>query len=56
MSIHRRIGLVIGMAYVSVSQSDVGHTFYVAVDDGEKVLCTVVDLPFYDAESLRQGM
>ncbi len=50
------IGAVIGMAYVRIDQASVGDSFHIGVGGSEKVTCTVVELPFYDAESKRQEM
>ena len=45
---------IIGMAYVSIEQSEVGQQFPIRVEKGEIVYGTVVKAPFYDPEGVRQ--
>lgn len=46
----------IGLAFVGTAQSDVGSTFTIRTDDGQLVSATVVALPFFDPDNLRQGL
>lgn len=45
---------IIGMAYVGIGQSEVGHQFPIRVEKGAMVHATVVKAPFYDPENQRQ--
>jgi len=45
---------VIGMAYVAIDQSEVGTTFTIRIDGGQTVNATVVKIPFYDPDGLKQ--
>lgn len=47
---------IIGLAYVSIRQSEVNATFPIRVDGGELVHAKVVKAPFYDPENKRQEM
>jgi sarcosine oxidase subunit alpha len=46
---------VIGMAYVETDQSEIGKTFTIRIDGGQTVTATVVKIPFYDPDNLRQS-
>ncbi len=48
------LGHVIGMAYVRPEQAVPGTSFSIRVDGGEMIRATVVKVPFYDPENLRQ--
>lgn len=48
------LGRVLGLAYVSPDQAAAGSTFTIRIDGGREVLATVVPLPFYDPDNLRQ--
>lgn len=50
------VGLIIGLAYVGIDQSEPGHRFPIRVDGGSEVEATVCKLPFYDAQNNRQEL
>ncbi|KAA8735029.1 FAD-dependent oxidoreductase [Acinetobacter qingfengensis] len=47
---------IIGLAYVSINQSEIDTTFPIRVEGGAMVHAKVVKAPFYDPENKRQEM
>jgi sarcosine oxidase subunit alpha len=50
------LGKIIGLAYAAFDQSSVGQRIPIRVEGGEVVQATVVKLPFFDPENLRQEL
>ena len=48
------LGQIIGLAYAAVDQSEPGAQIPIRVEGGQVVQATVVQLPFYDPQNLRQ--
>ncbi|WP_191487596.1 2Fe-2S iron-sulfur cluster-binding protein [Pseudomonas sp. FEN] len=47
---------IIGLAYAGAHQSEPGHQIPIRVEGAIVVMATVVKLPFFDPENLRQGL
>jgi sarcosine oxidase subunit alpha len=47
---------IIGLAYVSPEQSNVGDEFNIKLSNGKLLNATVAKLPFYDPENKRQEL
>ncbi len=47
---------VIGLAYVTPEQAELGTHFQIKVDKGREVTAQTVQIPFYDPENLRQAL
>ena len=50
------LGCGIGLAYVTLGKTLEGSTLSIKIDGGRRVVATVVKLPFYDPQLLRQEM
>ncbi|WP_109511519.1 2Fe-2S iron-sulfur cluster-binding protein [Pseudomonas ovata] len=50
------LGKIIGLAYAAFDQSQPGQQIPIRVEDGVVVQATVVPLPFFDPENLRQEL
>jgi len=47
---------IVGLAFVSIDQCEVGSKFEVRTDNNVMVNARVVKLPFYDADGKRQEL
>ncbi|MED5610440.1 2Fe-2S iron-sulfur cluster-binding protein [Pseudomonas sp. JH-2] len=50
------LGLIVGLAYAGAHQATPGMQIPIRVEGGEMVRATVVQLPFYDPQNLRQEL
>jgi sarcosine oxidase subunit alpha len=50
------VGKTIGLAFAGIAQSEVGSTITIRTDNNQLVSATVVALPFFDPDSLRQEL
>jgi sarcosine oxidase subunit alpha len=49
-------GATVGLAYVSLDESEPGQSFTIKLPSGKTAMANVVSLPFYDADNARQQL